>query len=237
MAVQWFYGATHAKLGPFTAKQLRELKVLGRLKATDMVWKEGVKNGLAAGEIRGLFESMPANAVVMETADLPIPAAVPTEAAVVPAATEIPVAAQQQVPEIIPEPLESKALEDDRESTLRAADTLLALQNTPVPIETEREPPPAETCETVSKPKDLVTPASDQPRAKPAPVKMRRATVECGAIIISQDGDRVRFRKKCVRCGFEESCNSVMRLMPGVNRQLFFCPKCRKQVGIAIRAV
>ena len=56
MATQWFYGANHARLGPFSAKQLKELKVQGQLQPTDMVWKEGIVNGLRAGDINGCLE-------------------------------------------------------------------------------------------------------------------------------------------------------------------------------------
>lgn len=207
MAVQWFYGADHARLGPFTASQLRDLKVRGQLQPTDMVWKEGVKNGLRAGAIHGLFESTTTTAVAVQTIDLPILSPVVEEPVLAPVATDVPVAAQDQVQEIIPESLVLTAISEDEVSAL--------------PVETA----------------PVALPVTAPPRAKPPVVRMKRAVVECGAVIVSQDGERVRFRKKCVRCGFEESTNSVMRLMPGVNRQLFFCPKCRKQVGVSIRAL
>ncbi|HEV8062086.1 MAG TPA: DUF4339 domain-containing protein [Gemmataceae bacterium] len=237
MAVQWFYGASHAKLGPFSATQLRELKALGRLQPTDMVWKEGVKNGMPAGAILGLFGSIQPNAVVTETADLPIHQAAPEEAVVLPVATHVRVAAKELVQEIILEGLTLQAIPDERELALPAAPALLAIENPSAPIAAEPEPPPVESSAISAEPKQLAIPVADKPRAKPAPVRMKRAIAESGAIIVSQDVDRVRFRKKCVRCGFEESTHSVMRLMPGSNRFLFFCPKCRKQVGVSIRAV
>lgn len=207
MAVQWFYGTDQARLGPFSASQLRELKVRGELQPTDMVWKEGVKNGLPAGDIHGLFESTTTTAVAEQIVNPPILSPVVEEAALAPVATEVPESAQEQVHEIIPESLELTAISEEEALALPVESPPIALP-VPAPL-----------------------------RAKPPVVRMKRAVAECGAIIVSQDGERVRFRKKCVRCGFEESINSVMRLMPGVNRQLFFCPKCRKQVGVSIRAL
>jgi hypothetical protein len=62
----------------------------------------------------------------------------------------------------------------------------------------------------------------------PEPVKKRRAIAVKGAIINSQDGVRVEFRKKCIDCGHEDSCRSSMLIGQGITRTTFFCPKCRK---------
>ena len=59
-------------------------------------------------------------------------------------------------------------------------------------------------------------------------VRKRRAIALKGAIITSQDGEYVQYRKKCVDCGHEDSGKSSMRIGQGVTRATFFCPKCRK---------
>ena len=237
MAVQWFYGATQAKLGPFSARQLKELSVLGRLKPTDMVWKEGVTNGLPAGDIRGLFNSKQADAVVISTTDLPVLSAVLERVLDLPLAIAFPVTATKQAAEIIREELEPKDIPGSREIAVEPLNSIPALQIPDAPIAAELEPAPAEIAPTPLEPKVMVAPGMERPRAKPTAARPKRGIAEAGAIIISQDGERVRFRKKCVRCSFEESSNTVMRLMPGVNRQSFFCPKCRKLAEILIRAV
>ncbi len=237
MAVQWFYGANHARLGPFSAKQLKDLKERGQLKPSDMVWKEGVTNGLRAGDISGLFRIEPTTDLVVETADPPVLDPIIEKPEQVPVVTSAPKAVQEQAQAIAPEIVGLIAIPEDAEYALKVANARLLLQTANVPTPYPLEPPPKESCVTDAEPTGLTVPAPVQPRPKPPVVKAKRAVVESGAILVSQDGERVRFRKKCVRCGFEESCNSVMRLMPGVNRQLFFCPKCRKQVGISIRAI
>jgi hypothetical protein len=237
MAVEWFYGAKKAKLGPFTAKQLTELKVLGKLQPTDMVWKAGIQNGLPAGEIRGLFGSEPASAVALESSDMQIFETPLDDLVSLSVAATVPVAPQGQAQEIIPELLKFIIIPDGAEIAPPVAGALLASDKSEAPIVASLDPPPPKNHVPEHVPTDLAPPPSIQPRVKPAVVRMKRAIAESGAIILSQDGERVRFRKKCVRCGFEDACNSTMRIMPGINRQLFFCPKCRKQVGVAIRTV
>ena len=237
MAVRWFYGATQAKLGPFSARQLKELSVLGRLKPTDMVWKEGVTNGLPAGEIRGLFGSVQADAVVIRTADLPVLNAALEHALVLPLAIASPVATTKLAPEIVRADLELNDIPDGLELASQSVDLAPPLEVPDGPLAAELAAAPTKIEPTHSEPKGPVALVADRPRAKPTAVRVKRGIAERGAIIVSQDGERVRFRKKCVKCSFEESCNTVMRLMPGLNRQSFFCPKCRKLAEILIRAV
>ena len=237
MAVQWFYGANQARLGPFSARQLKELTVLGRLKPTDMVWKEGVTNGLPASDIRGLFNSIQTEAVVITTADLPVLNTVLEHELVLPVETTSPVAATAPAAEIVREDLGLKSIPDGPEIVVESVNLSPALPIPGAPTAAEAEPAPAKIDPTQVEPKALIAPGIDRPRAKPPAVRLKRALAESGAIIVGQDGERVRFRKKCVRCNFEESCNTVMRLMPGLNRQSFFCPKCRKLAEVMIRAV
>jgi hypothetical protein len=82
--------------------------------------------------------------------------------------------------------------------------------------------------------------AEKTPPAKPlkpaqAPAKKGHASALRGAVIISQDGDRVSFRKKCTKCGHEDASKSAMPIRNGVTRQSYFCPKCRKLVPVEIQ--
>jgi hypothetical protein len=62
-----------------------------------------------------------------------------------------------------------------------------------------------------------------------------RATALRGAIISSQDGTTVYFRKKCIKCGFEETGRNRMPIRNGVTRSTYFCPKCRKVRPVEIQ--
>lgn len=65
MADNWYVGRNGERTGPFTAAQVRQMAAGGGLKPTDMVWKEGMANWVAASTIRGLFAgpSIPAPVV------------------------------------------------------------------------------------------------------------------------------------------------------------------------------
>ncbi len=236
MAVKWFYGADEARLGPFSAQELKELKARGRLLSTDMVWKEGVLNGLPAGEIRGLFGSKESSGLITAVVDLPVINALLEAPVILSISAPFPLA-EEQTPKVDPEPLEYRLVPIDDEFPLPVPAIAPATEIPRPPVDAPEQSPLDKI--SVPSPEPGVDPkvVPERAKAKPPPVRMKRAVAESGAIIISQDGERVRFRKKCVRCAFEDTNNSVMRLMPGMNRQLFFCPKCRKQVGVAIRAV
>jgi hypothetical protein len=70
---------------------------------------------------------------------------------------------------------------------------------------------------------------------QPLTEKKGRATVLRGAVICNQDGTSVYFRKKCVKCGFEETGRSRMPIRNGIARTTFFCPKCRKAQPVEIQ--
>jgi hypothetical protein len=55
MADQWYFAKGQDKFGPFTALEMREHAVSGRIQPTDMVWKEGVATGVPAGRVKNLF--------------------------------------------------------------------------------------------------------------------------------------------------------------------------------------
>jgi hypothetical protein len=69
----------------------------------------------------------------------------------------------------------------------------------------------------------------------PAPIKTsRQATAVSGAVIIGQDGESVRYRKKCSKCRHTSSSITTMPITNEVTRVSFFCPKCRKLRDVVI---
>lgn len=65
----------------------------------------------------------------------------------------------------------------------------------------------------------------------PAPKKerLKRAVPIRGVSIVSQDGKTVKFRKKCIDCGHQDSSWSNMIIRTGSMRVAYFCPKCKKR--------
>jgi hypothetical protein len=72
-------------------------------------------------------------------------------------------------------------------------------------------------------------------RLRQIEAKKGRATAVRGVIIVSQDGRDVRYRKKCTKCGQEDSSTSRMPIRHGTTRMGFFCPKCRKLMQVEIQ--
>ena len=70
MATQWYYAQNGQQSGPLTSDQLREMLATGAVKATDLVWSEGMPAWAPANQVPGL---------------MPIPAVAPPPAAYVPA--------------------------------------------------------------------------------------------------------------------------------------------------------
>jgi GYF domain 2 len=71
-------------------------------------------------------------------------------------------------------------------------------------------------------------PAAAAPRPQPLPTRRARATAGRGAEIVGQDGTTVKFRKRCIVCGYQDTCWHTMPIVNGLTRVSFFCPKCRK---------
>jgi hypothetical protein len=67
-------------------------------------------------------------------------------------------------------------------------------------------------------------PKHNQPIAK----GLFRVVGSSGAVVLSHDGTYVRYKKKCPKCGHEDSSVKAMAIRSGVNRDRFFCEKCRK---------
>ncbi len=115
--------------------------------------------------------------------------------------------------------------------------------------ETQEGPPPTSPANSPSS--ETLTPASDedtepttpektpershQPPFHQTPVRGARAIAGNGVIIVGQDGNNVRIKKKCVVCGFVDSCYHTMRITFGVNKTSFFCQKCRKTRQVEFR--
>ena len=55
MADQFYYTRNGQQLGPVSAEQLKQLAASRQLAPTDMLWKEGMKDWVAARAVRGLF--------------------------------------------------------------------------------------------------------------------------------------------------------------------------------------
>ena len=205
MADRWFYGRGNDKLGPFSAAELRQLADNGQLRPTDTVWKEGIAAGVVAGLVGNLFAPAPAE-------DEP---------------------GHERSPHTLAEdlPEEERVGTPDPSSSGGDSEALLSADSR------EGSPPEAES------------PAADEPAAAPAvqpaaethpaklPPKKEKAMVTTisGAILLSQDGKYVQFRKKCRKCGFEDRARTSLPIKNGVVRQAFFCPKCRKPSDVEIR--
>jgi hypothetical protein len=114
---------------------------------------------------------------------------------------------------------------------------------------TAEVPPPAPASEAVPEP--VAEPAAAAPPAReaespfhekpvqvappPAKPKQGRATAVQGCVVVSQDGSRVHYRKKCTVCGHEDHCRSSMPIRNGMTRLVYYCPECRKARPIVIQ--
>jgi hypothetical protein len=212
MPDQWYYGPRATRLGPFTAQQLKDLAAAGKIQQTDTIWKEGVEQGVPATRVKNLF---PASQPQLQPA-VTLPAAVPEPG---PALSEKGSSVQDQAVPLAPEgehvaspPLEPQ--QDGSEPPNTGTADQAPAQD---PADSSREAAPAA-------PEDSTL----VPKAKAPQPKKGRALGGNGAIIVSQDGFTVYFRKKCTKCGYEDLSKSRMPIRSGTTRTGFFCPKCRK---------
>jgi hypothetical protein len=218
MTDRWYFGWDKERLGPFSAAQLKELGALGKLQPTDTVWKEGIENGLLADNVKNLFPDPPAEAL--------------------PAKATGPVAYESstldaQLPEIIPNALMLKVVPDQ---------TDVVFSDSPSPINLpgseEIEERALEASRVLSTATDLKPITNDNhPGTQRKPSRKGRAIAVKGAVIISQDGGIVQYRKKCIKCAYEDACKNSMPIRNGVSRQRFFCPKCRKTGEVVIQGI
>ena len=59
MATEWYYSQGKARLGPVSSLELRELAALGQLQPTDLVWKDGFAEWVAASKVKDLTFATP----------------------------------------------------------------------------------------------------------------------------------------------------------------------------------
>jgi hypothetical protein len=64
---------------------------------------------------------------------------------------------------------------------------------------------------------------------------MATAVALCGAVIVSQDGRRMVYRKKCESCGHVEPGTTSGSIPSGTLRSSFYCSKCRTRQEISIQ--
>jgi hypothetical protein len=67
---QWYYAQQGQRLGPVSPSELKQLATSGRLQPSYLVWKKGMAQWVAAGQIKGLF-----TAVQAPTSPPPLPVA------------------------------------------------------------------------------------------------------------------------------------------------------------------
>ncbi len=105
----------------------------------------------------------------------------------------------------------------------------------PRPAEAITPPSPPSSESTGPTAPVKATPARGASGRPPEPPRKRRAVALKGALLVSQDGEYVHYRKKCVDCGFEGGCRTTMRIGIGLTRAHFFCPKWRKRRDVQIQ--
>jgi len=208
MADRWYFAWDDNKFGPFSAAQLRELAGLGRLQPTDTVWKEGTEKGVLAARVNHLFPDP-------KTRDIPAKANVPT-------VPTVPAFSSEIQPTQSPSSAHPGAVAKLDPWVLTSEQVTSGDQPEEIPDGIMLREIPDD-----SGPAVLVS---------PAPIKTTgRATAVSGAEIVGQDGENVRYRKKCRECGHRSSQITTMPLKNGVARASFFCPKCRKLRDVEIQ--
>lgn len=55
--IEWFYAKNDQPCGPVSPAELKKFAERGELHAEDLVWREGLGEWIAAGKVKGLFES------------------------------------------------------------------------------------------------------------------------------------------------------------------------------------
>ncbi len=237
MADQWYFASDSEKVGPFSGAQLKELGALGKLQPTDTVWKAGIEKGVLAETVKHLFPH-PAKAIV-RVADEPSLPPRPsnglssfsisnTSAKLEPWLPSSHDQALRNEEDLIPDGLMLKALQDQNGS-VNSPDSEKIDERTP-------EPSPAMAGATDPGPKSPSITNSDRPSTQKKSRKARVIGVK-GAIIIGQDGEIVQYRKKCLKCAYQDTCRTTMRIRGGATRERFFCPKCRKMSDVLIQGI
>src|SRR5207244_12312570 len=55
MTDAWYLARAGKQSGPYTVEQLRQLAAGGAMTATDLIWKQGMSNWVAASQVPGLL--------------------------------------------------------------------------------------------------------------------------------------------------------------------------------------
>ncbi|HLA85504.1 MAG TPA: DUF4339 domain-containing protein [Thermoguttaceae bacterium] len=78
--IQWYYASEDQRFGPISTVELKRLAERGQLTPADLVWREGMTDWTAAGQVKGLFH--PTAPSPPEAAPGAVPPAPPTTSAV-----------------------------------------------------------------------------------------------------------------------------------------------------------
>lgn len=194
---------------PSTGTRLKELATSGRIKPTDTVWKDGMEKGVRAGTVQNLFSTAPAAPRPDDTA----------------------VAVAKVLSPVLSEPAPTSP--DPRETSTGPVQTIKSLEPTLqlVPIAEDPEPPAPSDPDVRAKTIPVQGPSS----AGRTPERKRRAEAVRGALVISQDGATVHYKKKCSKCAHEAASRNSMPIRIGSTTASFFCPKCKKLRDVVIR--
>jgi hypothetical protein len=252
MTERWFFASGGEKAGPFSALQLKGFAARGTLLPTDTVWKEGVERGSLAARVRHLFPhsegtTLPAK-VTVSTGDEPAP--FPQKGAVLPTAISSTAAQFASPPTSL---TDHEACDDRGEYTISQPPGLKRIfeddgaecPDTPGPndapaSEWPAQVKPAASPALISAPYETPSgPGNAGAYSLDAPHKVvgkQRATAMSNAVIVSQDGTSVRYRKKCGKCGHHDETSSTMRIKNGTTRVRFICPRCRGGAEVVIQA-
>jgi GYF domain 2 len=207
MADQWYYAIDQERLGPFSSAQLKELATIGQLIPTHIVWKEGVDKGVLAAKVKNLFPAVPGES---------------------------------------PPPDKEKGVGvrgEESEDESPSPKSLTSETDRSVPALVNESPPPRSPPSVENQGPALQTdPVEEQKlQRKQAPKQIQppakrlfRIVGSSGAVVLGHDGTYVRYKKKCPKCGYEDSSMKTMAIRSGVNRDRFFCQKCRKLQQVEI---
>jgi hypothetical protein len=228
MNVQWYYTAGDTRQGPFSGTELQALAAAGKIQPGDMVWREGVARGVPAHRVKHLFAEDAAAGV--------------SNLAVAPSAIDHPPGTETVAGhESVREPhAAAETIATERTAIAEGAAPQASASPPPPDPQVKKPAQPPSPPQTPDK-----SDASEEAQAAPAPKppvqqpppRKGRATAVRGAVIVSQDGTTVYFRKKCSQCGHEETGRSRLPIRNGVTRAGYFCPKCRKLRPVEIQGM
>jgi hypothetical protein len=216
MADQWYYAHGGNKLGPFSARLFKDLADAGRILPTDTVWKEGIEKGVSAARVKNLLPRAPASSPADLSAPAPALSPLPAEAQVEAPLVE---AAAKTLPAKPPPAVAAPPASAQEDQSGEKIAPGLSPEDGDQSLDEEPAPLPA------------------PPRPQPNQPKKGRAIAAKGAVLISQDGQTVQYRKKCCKCGHEDASKNRMPIRHGLTRATFFCPKCRKLGPVEIQGM